>query len=345
MTKLNALLAGCLLIVACASQGDSQTAEDSEPKIYQNSTVEHKKKGFFDFLAMRFFGEHEWADHAAQAEQVPTQDLSQNQLQSEASSMQVVWLGHSTFLIQYRGLNILTDPVFSQRASPLSFAGPKRYTQPAMEIDELPPIDLVVISHNHYDHLDIDSVLALPESTQFYLPDGLSQWFIDLGVDRSRVADFTWWQQRAFSAELTVTATPAQHWSARSLFDKNQTHWASWHLQIGDKSVWFAGDTGYNQVDFKQIGQRFELVDVALIPIGAYAPRDFMHLYHVNVEEAVQIHKDVNSQFSIGMHWGAFPLTAEPVMEPPQKLEQLTQAGELTSGEFVTLAIGEVYRL
>lgn len=315
--------------------GGCKTTDD-EQRIFENNHVKHMDKNFFEFAKMRFFGDEEWADPQEQAHLVPTTKINIDKVNNPGEKLQVSWLGHSTFLIQYQGINILTDPVFSDRASPVSFAGPKRYTEVALNIDTLPDIDYVVISHNHYDHLDTESIKALNKNSQFLVPEAMQALFEDLGVASEKISELPWWQQAKFQS-VTFTATPSQHWSARSLFDRNTVHWASWAITIGDRKVWFAGDTGYNPHDFKDIGKRFGGFDLALIPIGAYAPRSFMKLYHVNVDEAVEIHQDIQSDFSVGMHWGTFPLTAEPVMEPKQWLEK--KQGMLAA-PFVTMEIG-----
>ena len=324
MPKLPFIIICAALLFAC------QTTRE-----YQNNYIKHHRKGFFEFMAMRYFGDVKWADHEAQASQVPQVSADIRAIQAQnPNSLAVTWLGHSTFLIQYLGINVLTDPVFSDYASPMSFIGPKRYTPVALDIDDLPPIDFVVISHNHYDHLDTNSIQRLPDHTVYLVPENLGPWFEDNDITGDRVYELPWWQDKQFEA-VNFTATPSQHWSARGLFDRFESHWASWRIDIGDKSIWFAGDTGYNDNDFKAIGEKLGEVDLALIPIGAYAPRDFMRLYHVNVDEAVKIHHDIQSRFSVGMHWGTFPLTAEPVMEPVQKLEQYQL------DNFITLSLGE----
>ena len=249
----------------------------------------------------------------------------------------MTWIGHSTLLVQANGKAILTDPIFSQRASPVSFAGPKRYTQPAIGIEDLPKIDLVVISHNHYDHLDKDTVLAIGDKTHWCVPLGVKAWFTNLGI--TQVTEFDWWTQKEING-VVVQATPSQHWSARGIFDRFDTLWASWSLQMGDFKTWFAGDTGYNPVQFKEIGDRSGPFDLAMIPIGAYEPRWFMKDFHVNPEEAVLIHQDVRSKYSVGMHWGTFPLTAEPVTQPPVNLRSALKKHKLSEEEFVALPLG-----
>lgn len=311
---------------------------------FKNLYIEDSKKSFFDFLRMRFFGSDAWADHEALASEVPIQQVEIQALLSSAEIPQVTWLGHSTFLIQYKGMNVLTDPIFSDRASPLPFTGPKRYVPHVIDYRHLPKIDLVVISHNHYDHLDVTAINTLGNDTYFAVPLRIKDWLINQGINAEKISEFDWWQGKMIGG-IEVRALPSQHWSARSLTDRFETLWASWSIKLDDFSIWFAGDTGYNPVQFKQIGKRSETFDLALIPIGAYSPRWFMQAYHVNPQEAVQIHLDVKARQSIGMHWGTYPLTAEAPMAPPEKLSGVLRNKGLSKSEFLTLKIGETMKI
>lgn len=340
------LVSTFFVIGSCSSVAKRTSGSDQDPNfkdgIYVNNHTKHPNKTFWAFLKLRFFGDDEWADHTKAADLIPKTTIDLPLIKSQ--TQQVTWLGHSTFLIQLNGLNILTDPIVSERSSPVSFGGPKRYTQVATDISSLPKIDVVIISHNHYDHLDKASIEQLGSEPVYYVPSGLSPWFEDVGVEKSKVRELRWWQS-VTSGDFKITATPSQHWSARGLGDRFRTHWASWLVENGDTQFWFAGDTGYNDKDFVAIGEHIKkhnkILDFALIPIGAYAPRHFMKTYHVNTEEAVQIHKDVGSRFSIGMHWGAFPLTAEWPMEPYEKLNAIRAENGLGDYPFETMKIGE----
>ncbi|WP_413927600.1 MBL fold metallo-hydrolase [Herbaspirillum sp. alder98] len=271
----------------------------------------------------------------------------------------VTWIGHATFLLQIGGKNVLTDPMFSERASPFSFIGPRRKVPLPATIAELPHIDLVVISHNHYDHLDRASVEQLNRQAGgpplFLVPLGVLDWMNDLGITNVRELD--WWDRIA-QDDLDIYFVPATHWSARGLFDRSESLWGGWvfrdvHAQARGQavpagqepfSVYFAGDTGYSK-DFRDIGERFERFDLALLPIGAYAPRWFMQNQHVDPKQAVQIHQDVRAKRSIGMHWGTFELADEPLDEPPGLLAEAVKEAGLPADEFVTLKHGETVRL
>jgi N-acyl-phosphatidylethanolamine-hydrolysing phospholipase D len=334
---LGLLLAG---LVCCAAGPGAQLPPHHGEEGFRNPYVERKKTSPFAYWRMRWFGDVEFPDPAEAKGKIPVVAADLERIQHPPAAPQATWIGHATVLIQYRGINILTDPIFSQRASPTSFIGPKRLTPPALTTEQLPRIDFVVISHNHYDHLDRPSVRALGDGPRWLVPLGLKAWFAKAGIDPARVEEFDWWQERRFGG-LTVTATPLQHWSARSPWDRYETLWAGWALQIGDFSAWFVGDTGYNEHQFREIGERLGPFDLALLPIGAYAPRWFMQEVHINPEEAVHIHRDVRARHSIGIQWGAFILTAEPVDEPPRALAAAREKHGIAESEFETLKVGE----
>ncbi|RED52092.1 MBL fold metallo-hydrolase [Aestuariispira insulae] len=332
-----ALLSGCSS-VGTEPIGPAHHVEGG----FRNTEITDPNKTFFHFLAMRAFGDTKWADHAARAGEVPVTRLSPEKLDiGPDAPPQISWLGHSTFLIQVNGINILTDPIFSDRASPFSFSGPERYVPHVIDYAKLPKIDYVVISHNHYDHLDDKAVEVLGDRPVYLVPLGLADWFADEGVPRERVREFDWWDQAGFD-HVTFQAMPSQHWSARGLFDRRTTLWASWLMTFDEKKIWFAGDTGYNDKQFKEIGEKADGIDLALIPIGAYAPRSFMKLYHVNPEEAVKLHRDIGAKKSIGMHWGTFPLTAEGPGDPVDELSRQRGLAGLTPDEFTTMVVGEL---
>ena len=260
----------------------------------------------------------------------------------ERNNPSVTWVGHATVLVRMGGLNVLTDPQFSERASPLTFAGPKRVVPPVPALNELPHIDAVVISHNHYDHLDLASVARLAEqpggSPRFFVPLGLEDWFRRRGIDD--VVELDWWESREFKG-VEVHFVPVQHWSKRTLSDENQTLWGGWVLRHPELSFFFAGDTGYSS-DFADIGARFGGFDLAALPIGAYEPRWFMKIMHLDPDEAVQVHRDVKARRSLAIHWGTFDnLTDESLYEPPQRLAAARAKAGLSEDQFFVLKHGE----
>ena len=263
----------------------------------------------------------------------------------------VTWIGHATLLVQLGGLNVLTDPIFSERASPLGFVGPQRAQPPGVALAELPHIDAVVVSHNHYDHLDAPSIEALARQPGgppvFLVPLGNKVWMESLGI--TTAVELDWWQSHRIGA-VDFVLTPVQHWSARGLGDRMRTLWGGWALFAPDQQVFFSGDTGYSR-DFADIRARFAErqgargFDLALIAIGAYEPRWFMAEQHVNPDEAVQIHQDLAARRSIGMHWGTFELTDESLDVPPRALAAARRARGVADEDFSVMAIGETRRL
>lgn len=253
-------------------------------------------------------------------------------------TIQLTWVGHSTFLIQTAGMNILTDPIWSMRASPVQFAGPKRQSRPGIRFEDLPKIDLILLSHTHYDHLDRPTVLRLGNAPHYIVPERTKWWFANESI--TNVTELTWWQSKKLGA-LAVTAVPAKHWSRRGLFRTNEAGWGGYVIESPAGTIYFAGDTGYNAEYFKDIGTRFPDIALGLIPIGAYHPRWFFGRFHVDPREAVIVHKEAGAKKSVGMHWGAFKLTEEPLSEPPLLLAQEAGAAGFPPEEFTTMKIGE----
>ncbi len=230
----------------------------------------------------------------------------------------VTWVGHATLLIQLDGVNLLTDPQWSERASPVPFGGPRRVTRPGLRFEDLPPIHLVLISHDHYDHLDVATVkrLAAAHQPRFIVPLGLKAWFADLGI--SDVEEMDWWETGA-QRGLTVTCLPAQHFSGRTLWDRNRRLWSGWAVAGRARRFFFAGDTAYYDV-FKEIGARLGPFDLVAAPIGAYLPAAIMKSGHTTPEEALQVFEDVRGRAFVPIHWGTFDLADEPLDEPPLRL-------------------------
>jgi L-ascorbate metabolism protein UlaG (beta-lactamase superfamily) len=263
------------------------------------------------------------------------------------SEATVTWIGHATVLLQVGGLNVLTDPQFSERASPVSFAGPKRVVPPAIALDTLPHIEVVVISHNHYDHLDEASVLALARQPggppRFYVPLGVGAWLRARGIEPAGELD--WWDARDVGTSgVRVHLVPVQHWSARTLWDRDETLWGGYVLEAPGYRVFFAGDTGYSR-DFADVASRFGRFDLAVLPIGAYEPRWFMSRQHMDPAEAVQAQRDLHAAQSLGVHWGTFVLTDEPLDEPPKKLAEALDAAGVPRDAFWVFRHGETRRL
>ncbi len=258
----------------------------------------------------------------------------------DPQKLKITFVNHSTFLIQYKGLNILTDPVWSQRTSPFQFAGPERMRPPGIKFEDLPKIDLILISHNHYDHLDANTMrkLAAKFNPKVISPLGISAFVKKLGFENTK--DLDWWEISSFQ-ELRITAVPAQHFSGRGMFDKNATLWAGYVIQSDQKNIYFAGDTGYDKNIFREIGRHFDSMDLAMIPIGAYKPRWFMSPIHVDPNEALGIHKDVNSKKSIAMHFGTFPLADDGQNDPIADLQKGLSELQIDQDDFIIPKEGE----
>ncbi len=238
-------------------------------------------------------------------------------LRANGTQPTVTWIGHATLLVQLDGVNILTDPIWSDHAGPLGF-GPRRLVQPGIRFEELPPIHAVVISHDHYDHLDLRTIqqLARTHTPTFFVPLGLREWFADRGVHA--VVELDWWQSHVYRG-LTFVAAPAQHGSGRGLADQNLRLWTSWAVFGRERRFFFAGDTGYSP-GLAEIGRRLGPFDVAAIPIGGYSAFSARHPNHVSPEEAAQLFEDVQGRLMVPMHWGTFALNREPFREPPERL-------------------------
>ncbi|MEM1350444.1 MAG: MBL fold metallo-hydrolase [Myxococcota bacterium] len=247
-------------------------------------------------------------------------------------------MNHATTLIQVPGANIITDPIFSERAGPLTWAGPKRHRAPGVCFEDLPSIDIVLLSHNHYDHCDSQSLARLAKRDDPIFLAGLGTRRLLKRFDVERVRELDWWQTTSHSG-VELTFAPAQHWSTRGLGDANVNLWGSFFIDAKDATFYFAGDTGWGS-HFHTIAERLGRPDVALLPIGAYEPRWFMRPQHINPAEAVDAHLALGATRSVGIHWGTFDLTDEPHDEPPKALARALQAKNIPADAFLALPNG-----
>ncbi len=255
----------------------------------------------------------------------------------------VTFIGHATFLIQTAAGNILTDPMYSQRAGPLNVLGPRRVRQPAVRFDDLPPVDTVLLSHNHYDHCDRRTLGLLAERFDPIVVTPLGNGALVKSAGIRRVEELDWWEKPK-TALLPITLTPAQHFSARTPLDRNRALWGGFVLIAGDTRIYFAGDTAYASF-FYDVRRRLGPIHLALLPIGAYEPRWFMQSVHMNPEEAVQAHLDLQASESLGMHFGTFQLTSEGIDEPLRALDDARRARSVAPSTFRTPGFGESVRL
>ena len=258
------------------------------------------------------------------------------------AAVSVTFIGHATFLIQTAAGNLLTDPMFSERASPLTWMGPRRVRQPAVRFDDLPPISTVLLSHNHYDHCDLRTLRMLAKRFDPLVVTPLGNGRLARSAGIRRVEELDWWQETR-SAAQQITLTPARHFSARTPFDRNRALWGGFTVLAGEVRIYFAGDTAYADF-FREIRHRLGSIHVALLPIGAYEPRWFMEAVHMNPAEAVQAHLDLEAAHSIAMHFGTFQLTTEGIDEPPRALDEARRARNVAPSRFRVLDFGESTR-
>ena len=343
--KLLVTLLSAIMLVSCSHEQGTHNLQYypnhyAEDGTFRNPYLEESEKSLIQFLWAR--STTDWSDWSGHEMKVSPVTLDPQLIhQTNHPIPRISWIGHSTVLIQYKDTAVLTDPVFSDRASPFSFAGPKRIFKPAVPLEQLPDIDYVVISHSHYDHLDVDTVEQLGDKVTWLVPLNMKAWFEAQGV--TQVVELDWWQTYT-EGDVTLRLTPSQHWSNRSVWDKNEILWGSWQIEIDDFNSWFGGDTGYNPYQFKEIGDKLGPFDFAMIPIGAYEPRWFMKNMHVNPLDAVKIHQDIKSNLSMGVHWSTFQLTAEQIYAPKDALaEALQKFPDLP--EFKAVPIGSSFQI
>lgn len=252
-------------------------------------------------------------------------------------SPSLTWIGHSTFLVRMDGVSFLTDPMFSDRASPLSFAGPPRLVPPGVPLDALPPVDFVLLSHDHYDHADFASVSWLAaRATRFVVPLGMGQWIRRAGGE---AVELDWWQAVELKG-VRIHCVPAQHFSGRSLRDRDRSLWAGWVVSGPTRRFYHTGDSGYSK-DFAAIGERLGPIDLATVPIGAYLPASLMHPIHTTPEQALKIGHDVRAQCIVAMHFGTFDLADEPLDEPPRRFRAEAERLGLGKNGAWIMSVGE----
>ena len=298
------------------------------------------KKGFRDLLKWRLSARPR-GSWPARAENSFAPDLPRS---LEAGQIAVTGINHATDLIQFQGFNVLTDPVFSERASPVSWAGPRRVRPPGLAFDALPRIDAVLVSHNHYDHMDLPTLVRLHrrDRPRFIVPLGNARTLESAGIDG--VVELDWWREAALGDGMSVVLVPVQHWSGRGLFDRRRALWGGFLVRCGHVSAFFAGDTGYG-AHFALIRERLGAPDLSLLPIGAYEPRWFMKDQHVDPDEAVRAHLDLGSRLSLGMHFGTFRLTDEGIDDPVAALAASRRERRVPDEAFRALHNGLTVRL
>ena len=275
---------------------------------------------------------------------VPRNEVLKN-LQENEQEDYVAWIGHATFLIKLGNTTIITDPLFSKNTGPLIF-GPKRYVDPAIKLEEVPKTDLLLLTHNHYDHLDASTIRNFPhKNVKVLLPLKLSKYFKRF----KDVNELDWYEAIQVNEEIKVTLLPAVHWSKRSLWDTNKTLWGNFLIEYKGKKILFASDTGYGNI-YKELGKKYGPIDVTFINIGAYNFYPMMPIkdkstYHTSPEEALNIGKDLKSKKMIGMHWGTVVLSLEPIMEPPKRFKEKAKDFGYSKDDAIIFKIGELKKL
>lgn len=294
------------------------------------------EKGFSDFLKWQLTSDRkpwpEWVENKA------TPQVAKNVSGGEAH---VTFVNHATFLLQFESLNVLTDPVFSDRVSPVSWAGPKRVRAPGLAMDQLPKIDVILVSHSHYDHMDIPSLKSLQKKHNplILLPLGNKKILERNGIKGA--VEMDWWQSHEVGGQK-ITLVPAHHWSSRSPWDRNEALWGGFVIEAGGVKAYFAGDSGYGPI-FKELVSKLGVFDVSIIPIGAYEPRWFMKQQHLNPDDAVLAHLDLQSPFTLGAHFGTFQLTDEGIDDPIVELAQALEKHKVSKDLFPAPENGQTF--
>lgn len=323
------------VLTACA-QPSFPESDHYENGRFKNEGAVAENKGLLALLQWKLaFASAPWPD------QVDDNSVPNFRHALTPTAGAVTLINHATEFIQLENLNIITDPVFSKRVSPFSWIGPARHRSPGATFEQIPKIDIVLISHNHYDHMDLDSLREIErrDHPTFIVPLGNRELLIQEGL--SRVVELDWWSDYKHE-HASITLVPMQHWSSRGLRDRNRALWGGFVIQSSGFKVLFAGDTGYGN-QFKAIEQKFGAMDLSLLPIGAYEPRWFMKAHHMNPDDAVNAHLDLKSKQSIGMHFGTFQLTDEAIDAPVKDLTKSLLTSRVDPERFVAPKNGHTF--
>ncbi len=279
------------------------------------------------------------------ADHVVPRDKVLKDLNESKKNDYIAWIGHATFLIKLGNTTIITDPLFSKNTGPLIF-GPKRYVDPAINLNEIPEVNLFLLTHNHYDHQDMSTIRSFPyKDAKVLVPLRLGKYF----KNYKDVNELDWYEKIKVNEDISVTLLPAVHWSKRGLFDSNKTLWGSFLIEYKNKKIFFSCDTGVGNI-YKEIGDKYGPIDLTFINIGAYnffpiMPMKDKSVYHTNPEEALSIGKDLKSKKIIGMHWGTVILSLEPIMEPPKRFKENASDFGFNKNDAIIFKIGEVKKL
>jgi N-acyl-phosphatidylethanolamine-hydrolysing phospholipase D len=336
-----ALLFGC---TSSSSKYSEKPALDNKPKHHTHSGYQNDPfvetaapKGLFFYIRRAW--DSLFVPDIPEGHQLSTSESIQ--LLNSIKNERITWLGHASFLIKTSDVTILTDPFLSEYASPVSWAGPRRFVASPIPINQLPSIDIVIVSHSHYDHLDDKTVRSLNNKDEIHVvvPLGLKSFFTERGYTKVTELD---WHQSELIKGIKLTAEPAVHDSARSISDHNETLWASWVIESAQKRILFIGDSGYSETIFNHIGDKYASFDYAILPIGAYEPRELMWMSHTTPQEAVSIGIDVRAKTLIASHWGTInSLSDEPIFSPPIRFKKSGANNGFLDKNLWTMKIGE----
>ena len=340
----SAALVLALLATGCAGAGSAALPGQPAHHVaggFRNPNPEFTRPD--GWTRWSFLGRRVWAGLVAPRRfDAPRMANDGGALRAGSENPSVTWIGHSTLLLQLDGVNLLTDPHWGQRASPLAWAGPRRLSPPGLAFEDLPRIDVVLISHDHYDHLDLGTVkrLAAAHDPLFVVPLGLKAWFADNGM--TRVTELDWWDSREYGP-LRLVCVPAQHFGQRTPWDRDTRLWASWAVVGTTLRFYFGGDSGYFS-GFKEAGDRLGPFDLAAIAIGAYVPASIMRFTHTTPEQAVQAFVDLRGRRLLAIHWGTFDLAEEPLDEPPRRFQAEAERRGIGDDRAWLFKLGETRR-
>lgn len=335
MKPIVRILSGLLFLNACRTY-NGPVSDHFDGKVFRNPWDSHDPR-LFDVIKWKLTSTPaEWPESV---ENNPNPEIPPAYREGNVS---ITFVNHATFLIEVGGLNILTDPIWSERTSPVSWAGPKRVREPGIPFANLPKIHAVLVSHNHYDHLDLKTLqdLSKRDSPRIFVPLGDKEWLEDDGV--KNLSELDWWNTVELNNEVKIHFAPAQHWSARGIHDHNRSLWGSFLIEYKGKTIYVAGDTGYGP-HFQYAAERHSSIEVALLPIGAYEPRWFMKYQHMNPADTLQAVQDLKARHAIGMHFGCWQLTDEGIDEPVRALMEQLEGNPLKD-RFLVPEVGGTYR-
>ncbi|MDA9669232.1 MBL fold metallo-hydrolase [bacterium] len=306
----------------------------------EGSPISRSSSGKFSYRD--FNKEKKKLDMTVPKEHVINKQEVLNNLEKFKDDDYIAWIGHATYLIKLGNTTIITDPVFSKNAGPLIF-GPKRYVEPAIQLKDIPKTDVFLLTHNHYDHQDMSTIRRFPyKDAKVLLPLKLGKYF----KKYKDVNEMDWYEEIRINDHLKITFLPAVHWSKRSLTDTNKTLWGNFLIQYKDLKILFACDTGHGNI-YKEIGEKYGPIDITMINIGAYDFRPMFDksIYHTTPEEALNVAQDLKSKKVLGMHWGTFVLSLEPIMEPPVRFKENAEKFGFKKKDAIVFKIGEINSL